>query len=149
MDRYRTTISGECHCGNLSFEFKTNNSRDKLLVRSCQCRFCKLHGAATARDPNGLASIAARVPEMVTLYRFASNTADFILCSKCGVYIGAAVTVKGRAYATLNMNASDLGPMKITPIAHGEETNRLRVERRVKTFTPLVDYPFGHDHQDR
>lgn len=142
MDKFRTTVCGECHCGNLSFEFKTNDSPEKLVVRSCQCRFCKAHGAATARDPDGLASIAVRVPEMVALYRFATKTTDFILCSKCGVYIGAAVIVEGRAYATLNMNASNLGAMEVTPIVHDEESSRVRVERRVKTFTPLVNYPF-------
>ncbi len=142
MDKFRTTICGECHCGNLSFEFNTNDSPDNIVVRSCQCHFCKAHGAATARDPNGLASIAARVPEMVALYRFATKTTDFVICSKCGVYIGAVVTVEGRAYATLNMNASNLAAMKVTPIVHDEESNRIRIERRVKTFTPLLNYPF-------
>ncbi len=79
---------------------------------------------------------------MAALYRFATKTTDFLLCSQCGVYIGAVVTDEGRAYATLNMNVSNLRPFKVSPIVHGEESNRQRVERRVKTFTPLVNYPF-------
>ena len=51
-----------------------------------------MHGAATARDPDGEASIKAREADLITLYRFATNSTDFILCANCGVYVGAAIT---------------------------------------------------------
>ena len=81
-------------------------------------------------------------PEAVALYRFATKTTDFIICSICGVYVGAAVTVAGQAYATLNMNVTDLEAMNATPIVHYDEPSALRVERRVNSFTPFVNYPF-------
>jgi len=142
MKRFTSVINGDCHCGNITFEFRTNIAPDALVVRNCQCRFCRAHGAATARDPNGLASINARDSDAVTLYRFATKTTDFVLCSFCGVYVGATVTYEGQTYATLNMNITTLNTTDATPIVHDDELSERRIARRVNSFTPLVDYPF-------
>ncbi len=137
-----TTIEGSCHCGNLSFEFNTVFPPDTLTIRSCQCSFCRAHGAATARDPDGTVRIKARDPEFMTLYRFGTKTTDFLLCANCGVYVGAVITHDGKQYATLNMSLSSLDVRRAEPIVYDDESRAVRVARRVQLFTPVVECPF-------
>lgn len=142
MNQYSSIIEGLCHCGNISFEFKTVFTPDTLIVRRCQCDFCRAHGAATARDPDGMASIKARESDAVTLYRFGTRTTDFILCAKCGVYIGATVANEQHKYATLNMNITTLDIKNAGPMACNDELGAIRIAQRIKLFTPLAHCPF-------
>lgn len=143
MKQPTTVITGSCHCGNLSFELKTVFLPTTLTVRNCQCSFCKAHGAATARDPDGNARIMARDANEITLYRFATKSTDFILCAICGVYVGATITHAQSKYATLNMNLTDIDISGAEPIIHEDDTGENRLASRVELFTPVVSYPFG------
>ena len=142
MSKFVTKIDGQCHCGNIRFEFETNIDPDELVIRNCQCRFCKLHGAATARDPKGRAKILADDLGWLKLYRFAMETTDFVLCQNCGVYVGAVLTQGKNKYATLNMNLTDLNTDNAEPITYKDEPIESRVSLRAKIFTPLVECPF-------
>lgn len=141
MKKYASNIKGHCHCGNIHFEFETNIPVDKLIIRNCQCRFCRLHGAATARDPEGRVVLRVDDLESVKLYRFETESTDFVLCDNCGVYVAAVVTDEGMKFATLNMNLTSLDISNAEPITHGDEPANSRVEKRVKSFTPLVSSP--------
>ncbi len=101
-----------------------------------------MHGAATARDPDGEASIKAREADLITLYRFATNSTDFILCANCGVYVGAAITFGQRKFVTLNMNLTALDTRRASPVNHADEAADTRIASRVESFTPMVSYPF-------
>ncbi len=138
----QSSIEGSCHCGNLSYQFNTGFPTDKLTIRSCQCSFCRAHGAATARDPNGTVQIMARDPGQITLYRFGTKTTDFVLCANCGVYVGAVITQDGKQYATLNMRLSSMDVSNAEPIVYDDESKDVRVARRVQLFTPVVECPF-------
>lgn len=141
-DQILTTIKGACHCGNISYEFRTVFTPATLFIRNCQCSFCRAHGGATARDPNGTVAITARDPELVTLYRFGTKTTDFVLCGRCGVYVGAVLSHDGKKYATLNMRLSSLDTGKAEPIVYDDEPAEDRVARRIELFTPVIEYPF-------
>ena len=41
-------------------------------------------------------------------YRFGLGITDYLLCSKCGAYVGAVMEDEGRPIATLNVNALDI-----------------------------------------
>lgn len=140
MKDYKSTIHGECHCRNISFEFNTDIAVDDLIVRTCQCRFCRAHGAATARDPDGLVSIKVQNAKAVSLYRFATNSTDFVICSICGVYVGAFITHEHCVFATLNINATNLNFAVATPSVYDDESSEKRIERRIHSFTPVIDY---------
>jgi hypothetical protein len=142
MNQYTSNIKGECHCGNVRFEFETNINPNNLIIRNCQCRFCKLHGAATARDPKGSAKIFVNSTSIVKLYRFSTESTDFVLCANCGVYIGAVLTYRDSKYATLNMKLTELNTDNAVPIMYEDETLGFRIAKRAEIFTPVTDCPF-------
>ena len=61
----------------------------KMPLRSCSCAFCRSHGTRTVSDRDGAAEITASDWSLVERYRFGSRTADYLLCRRCGVYVGA------------------------------------------------------------
>ena len=46
MSNDSKTLSGSCHCGRLGIEFSTVEEPAALHPRSCDCSFCRKHGAA-------------------------------------------------------------------------------------------------------
>ncbi len=54
--------------------------------------------------------IAVRDPAKLRRYRFGLKTADFLLCSDCGVYIGALLEDGGKAWFTVNVNSFQAKP---------------------------------------
>ncbi len=141
-DRPTTIIEGTCHCANLRFEFSTTYTLATLPVRECQCSFCRGHGAATARDPQGYARISARDPDSVIRYRFGTGSTDFLLCGNCGMYLGAVISHQGKRYATLNMRLTPMNLSRAEPVAYDSESAEDRVSRRITAFTPVLEYPF-------
>lgn len=142
MSRFATRIKGKCHCGNIRFEFETNIDVEDLAIRSCQCRFCKLHGAATARDPHGRAKFFVDNLDFVKMYRFATESTDFVLCASCGVYVGAVLAHRDKKYATLNMKLSQLNTDNVEPITYEDEVIESRIAKRAGLFTPVAAFPF-------
>ena len=54
-------------------------------------------------DPAGAAVIAAS-ESSINRYQFGLKTADFIVCNRCGNYMGAFFDDDGQGYVTLNVN---------------------------------------------
>ena len=66
----------------------------------CQCSFGRKHDAITTSDPQG--AIVVLDGSAIIRYRFASETAEFLICARWGIYIGAQMEEEGRAYAIAN-----------------------------------------------
>lgn len=94
--------TGQCHCGKVKAVFETQKTPQELGVRTCQCVFCRRHGAVNISDPEGQITIGA-APVDLTRYRFALRTADFLICSHCGVYVAAVIGEGDKIYATINV----------------------------------------------
>jgi hypothetical protein len=128
-------LEGGCHCGAARYAFRT--ALDPLPMRSCTCSFCSKHGARTASDPAGHVEI--RLTEDVTRYRFDQLTADFLVCSVCGVYVAALLEGEGREVATININTLDV---KLTgvgaSVSYADEEREQRVKRRLAAWTPAT-----------
>lgn len=89
-------------------------------------------------DPAGALTIRAE-PAPLVRYRFRLKTADFLICSRCGVYVAALIEHEGGAFATLNSNTlearNSLDPAP--PLVQYEgETAAARVARRLGNWTP-------------
>ena len=84
-----TEHTGGCHCGNLRVQVRLTQSPADVLIRSCACSFCRSHGTRTVSDPAGQAELWASDWDLVQTYRFGSRTAEYLLCRRCGVYVGA------------------------------------------------------------
>lgn len=132
---------GGCHCGNMAFVFDASAPLETLGLRADQCSFCRAHGARNASDPNGAMSISVRDAGALIRYRFGLRTADFLICARCGVYIGALMEEAGQSWFTVNVNAFRPGPSSDFPVApadyDGEDVSA-RIARRKERWTPVV-----------
>lgn len=125
--------TGQCHCGAIRLAFETARP---LAPRACQCGFCRKHGARTVADPEGSAVLTLG-PETVR-YRFGTGTTDFLICGRCGIYVGAAAELAGRLYVTLNLNAFDDPRLDLaaTPVSYDGEDAAAKADRRRAKWTP-------------
>jgi len=129
------THVGGCHCGALRVRFETSRSWDDLGLRECQCTFCRKHGAVNTSDPSGHVHIVAERAALLR-YRFALATADFLVCTRCGVYVGC---VLDDAFASVNLRALDGAPTApARPRDFGSETAAERIARRRALWTPCT-----------
>jgi hypothetical protein len=109
-----------------------------LAPRACQCGFCRRHGARTVTDPQGTAHLL--LGREARRYRFATRSSDYILCGRCGVYLGAVAGIGGALYATLNLNAFD-DPrldLAVVPVSYEAETLAAKRARRKSRWTPAA-----------
>jgi len=143
-----TTLTGRCHCGNLTLTFETRHRPEELPVWECGCSFCRRHGARTTSDPEGRVSIRIRDPAQLARYRFGLATADFLVCRRCGVYLAAVIPAdhENGARATVNVTALDAAD-RLThppaPVAYGAESADERRARRRSNWTPVVAFVEG------
>ncbi len=81
---------------------------------------------------------------MLQKYRFGLRTADFLLCTECGVYIGAVIETDSGAYGIVNVHALSETPEGLAataPISYDAEDTGGRVSRREERWTPVTDFP--------
>jgi hypothetical protein len=130
-------LVGKCQCGRVTVTFTTANAAT-LQPRACQCSFCRRHGSHTVSDPAG--KVVFRADRGVLhRYQFAMRSADFLICSHCGVYVGVVARLDGADYAAVNAVGSDLGELAGRPAAKvylDQETRAERDARRRKIWSP-------------
>jgi len=135
-----STYSGGCHCSALSFTYRTELPVEQWSVRACQCSFCLAHAAISTSDPAGLLTFIVNDPEALRRYRFGLRTADFLLCARCGVYVGAQIETEHGAFGIINTRAlaslpAALGTLK--PADYAREDVARRIARRETHWTPM------------
>ena len=134
-------FSGGCHCGNLELRFETEIAPERLAVRTCACSFCSRHGARAASDPAGRMQIVVHDSAKLIRYRFALETADFLVCGRCGIYVAAVAGDDLDRHAILNVNVLD-DSERFTrapePVDYSDESESQRRERRAARWTPVV-----------
>ena len=91
--------------------------------------------------------MAFRIGKEDTLvrYRFGLRTADFLVCRKCGVYLGAVLTSSRGQFATLNINTlrEPLAFEKMAAVSYDEESTEERQQRREQRWTPVTGVASG------
>jgi len=125
---------GGCHCGAIRLAFETEKP---LAPRACQCAFCRRHAARSVSDPDGTAILTCAVEP--SRYRFASRSADYLICPRCGIYVGAMTELEGRDLITINLNAfDDPHPgLEGTPVSYEGEAAETKAARRLGRWTPV------------
>lgn len=73
-------------------------------------------------------------------YRFGANTADYLICPRCGIYVGATAELEGGLFATLNLNAFDEPCLELeaAPVSYEGESVEGKAARRRERWTPLT-----------
>jgi hypothetical protein len=134
------SYEGACHCGGIGFVYRTAVEPKEWPVRACQCSFCRAHGVLTTSDPNGSLEFFEHVPARLHRYQFGGKTADFLICSQCGVYIGATTQADGKLLGIINVRALESVLAQLSEpqaMDYGTETPAERLARRAKRWTPM------------
>jgi hypothetical protein len=133
--------SGGCHCGNIGLRLQLSRAPELMPLRSCACAFCRSHGTRTLSDRDGSVEITASDWSLVERYQFGSRTADYLLCRRCGVYVGAVCATGSGLRAVVNVNClDDRAVFSQTPAApdyDGEATDA-RLGRRATNWMPAT-----------
>lgn len=134
-------LTGGCHCGNIHVRLHLTKPPHEASLRSCACSFCRAHATRTVSDPAGLFQVAADDWSLVVPYRFGSRTADYLVCQRCGVYVGAVCETTAGLRAVVNTHSLDqraaFTQAPSAPDYEGEATNA-RLARRAVNWTPTV-----------
>src|SRR5262245_23923260 len=100
-------IHGRCHCGNISFSLTWEPSPSEIPARACMCSFCTKHGGVWTSNPGGTLNVVIKDPALVSRYAFGTHTAEFHICTRCGVVPVVTSRVDDRLYAIVSVNAFD------------------------------------------
>ena len=136
-----TIHNGGCHCGNLRLTLRLTQAPGSVSLRACGCSFCRANQTRTVSDPNGAAEIWAADWAEVSRYRFGSGTADFLVCRRCGIYLGAITETDNGTRMVTNTNClEDRARFTGTPAPtdHDNETVDSRIARRAANWTPTI-----------
>ena len=130
-------ISGSCHCGNVAFKLLWQPEPSEIPARACTCSFCVKHGGVWTSCPTGSLRVTVRQPASVSRYEFGTKTAEFHLCTACGVVPVVTSRIEGRLYAVVSVNAFDgVDPALIrrAPISFDGEGEGSRLARRARSW---------------
>ena len=134
------SFEGACHCGRIEVSFETTKAPDRIQVRACQCSFCTRHHGRTVSDPDGRVTFRA-APGALKRYRFATGSADFLLCAECGTYMGVVMQADGKLYGIVNATGAGieaLASREPEPMDYSAETVEARTARRKRVWSPAV-----------
>jgi hypothetical protein len=98
-------IHGKCHCGNISFELTWEPDPLEVPARACTCSFCTKHGGVWTSNPNSSLKVSVQQPSSVSRYSFGTRTAEFLVCSRCGIVPVVTSLVENHLYAVVSVNA--------------------------------------------
>jgi hypothetical protein len=98
-------ISGRCHCANITFALVWEPEPSEIPARACTCSFCVKHGGVWTSCPSGSLKVTVKDPSLVSKYAFGTRTAQFHICSRCGVVPVVTSQIDGRLYAVVSVNA--------------------------------------------
>jgi hypothetical protein len=128
-----------CHCGNLQAELETRLRPEELTLRACQCSFCRKHQARTVADNAGRARIRVADTDLLSRYQWNLRSAEFLVCKRCGNYLGCAMRAGEAWVASLNVNLfAEAGRLTQPAVAvsYDAETLEQRRRRREENWTP-------------
>jgi len=130
-----------CHCGNLQAEMETRLRAEELTVRSCQCSFCTRHRSRNVADKDGRVRIRVADPELLSRYQWNLRSAEFLVCKRCGNYLGCAMRAGDGWVASLNTNLfAEAGQFtqRALEVNYDAETLEQRRRRREENWTLAI-----------
>lgn len=135
-------ITGRCHCGNIGFTLDWQPEPAEISARACGCSFCVKHGGVWTSCPTGRLRVTVRRPERVSRYTFGTGTAEFHVCSDCGIVPVVTSAIEGRLYAVVSVNAFEnveAARIKRSPASFDGESEAVRLARRQRNWIGDVE----------
>ena len=136
-------INGKCHCGNISFTLEWRPEPSEIPARACTCTFCQKHGGVWTSCPSGVLKVTIADRARVSRYAFGTKTAEFHICTGCGVVPVVTSRIDGRVYAVVSVNAFENVPASLlrrAPISFDAEGEEARLARRKRGWIPQVEF---------
>jgi len=136
-------IRGACHCGNLSFTLDWRPEPAEIPARACTCSFCAKHGGVWTSCPTGSLRVAVKERSRLSTYAFGTRTAEFHVCSNCGIVPVVTSRLDGREYAVVSVNAVDgvaASLLRRAPVSFEGEDQATRLARRKRHWIPDVQW---------
>lgn len=134
-----TDYQGRCHCGAIRTALRSDKAPAQLGARTCQCSFCRAHGASWSSDPEGLLEV--RIGGPINRYRFGTGTADFLVCGTCGVVPAVIAETDGGWHGVVRVDClADREAFLAAATASDYDGERVedRLERRAGRWTPAT-----------
>jgi hypothetical protein len=134
-------IEGGCHCGNIRFELDWPADQPLVGRRECGCAFCRKHGAAWTSHREAKLDVQVDDASRVSRYRFGTNTADFHVCSNCGVVPVVTCEIEDKLFGIVNVNTFEpTDGVSFTTTATDFEGEKVtdRLGRRQQNWIPSV-----------
>jgi hypothetical protein len=135
-------IAGRCHCGNISFALNWQPEPSEIPARACTCSFCTKHGGVWTSCPTGSLKVTLTNPARVSRYAFGTKTAEFHVCSTCGVVPVVTSRIDGRLFAVVSVNAFvDVEPslLRRASATFDGESEASRLARRQRNWVADVE----------
>jgi len=136
-------IHGSCHCGNLAFVVTWEPDPSGIPARACTCSFCTKHGGVWTSNPNASLAVQVKDPSLVSKYAFGTHTAEFHVCSRCGIVPVVTSRIDDRLYAVVSVNAFegvDPSLLRRGSANFDGEGEESRLGRRKKNWIPDVQF---------
>jgi hypothetical protein len=136
-------IRGKCHCGNIAFSLTWDPDPKEIPARVCDCTFCQKHGGVWTSNPTGALQVRIQDAAKISRYTFATATAEFHICARCGVVPLVTSKVDDHLYAVVSVNAFDnVDPAMVrkAPITFEGEEMGSRLARRKRNWIANVAF---------
>ena len=117
-----------------------------IPARACTCTFCQKHGGVWTSCPSGALTVKIEDRSRVSRYAFGTKTAEFHICTCCGVVPGVTSRIDGRLYAVVSVNACenvDASLLRRAPISFDAESEETRLARRKRGWIAQVEFHEG------
>ncbi len=137
-------LSGGCHCGTMSYDLEWPDEAGPKAARICTCAFCTRHNIRYISHPDAVLALRIRNADDVNRYRFATATAQFLICRECGVMPVIIGHQDGALQAVVNANTlEDFEMPEAAPISYDGESLNERLKRRKKNWIGRVTVTEG------
>lgn len=136
-------ISGSCHCTNMTFKLAWEPEPAEIPARACGCSFCSKHGGVWTSCACGSLEVRVQEPSLVSRYSFGTRTAEFHICTRCGIVPVVTSRIAGRLYAVVSVNAfENVNPslLRHAAASFDGENEEVRLARRARNWIPNVEF---------
>ena len=134
---------GGCHCGNMHVRLRLTKPPEDHPLRACTCSFCAKHGGVWTSCPAGSLTVSVKDRRRVSKYAFGTKTAEFHVCTGCGVVPVVTSRIDGRLYAVVSVNAfENVEPalLRRAPATFEGENEQARLSRRKRNWIADVRF---------
>lgn len=136
-------IEGSCHCQNIRFVLLWPGPKAEIAIRNCDCTFCRKRVGSWTSHPDAKLDVHIDRMSSVSKYRFGTKTAEFYVCSVCGVVPFVISDIDDVLYAVVNVTSFDnvdISTLSHSPINFDGEDTGTRLDRRKRNWISYVRF---------